>query len=188
MSLEDLTPQQLIESHRKLEEQSRLFNTLLADPTTRAETLALVKKKNPSMVIPEIDAQTAIEAKISVEREERQKLEKQIQERDIRDRIDRERVRCMKAYDLSESDMVEVEKIMTDKDAPIPHYDAACKVHRASKAQATPTAISIAPQKWDMPEKDVWAGGIGNRQKLNSIALDEAYKAFGEIRGSAKAA
>jgi hypothetical protein len=32
-----------------------------------------------------------------------------------------------------------------------------------------------------MPEKEVWAGGIGSPAKLNKIAMDEAYNAMGEI-------
>jgi hypothetical protein len=38
-----------------------------------------------------------------------------------------------------------------------------------------------------MPEKSVWAAGIGNKQALNKIAMEEAYKAANEFRaGNAK--
>jgi hypothetical protein len=40
----------------------------------------------------------------------------------------------------------------------------------------------MAPKTWDMPEKDVWAAGIGNKMQLDKIALQEAYKAANEFR------
>lgn len=188
MSLEDLSHEELLAHAKKSDEQARLFRTLIDSPDTRPRALALVKEKNPTMPIPEIDAQAAMDAKIAEERKAREKLEQDMRERDVRDRIDRERARCMKAYELTEADMDEVEKIMTDEKAPIPHYDAACKVYKASKVQATPTPALLNPPKWEMPEKDVWAPGVGNRTKLNEIALGEAYRAFNEIRSGKVAA
>ena len=188
MSLEDLSHEELLAHAKRSDEQARLFRTLIDSPETRGRALALVKEKNPTMPIPEIDAQAEIDKKLAAEREARQKLEQEMRERDVRDRIDRERARCMKAYELTEVDMNEVEKIMTDEKAPIPHYDAACKVYKASKVQATPTPALLKPPKWDMPEKDVWAPGVGNRTKLNEIALTEAYRALNEITSGKAAA
>lgn len=188
-SLEDLTVPELLAQAKKLEEGNRLFNTLLNDPETRAETLKLVKRKNPSMPIPEVEASNELEQKLEVERAERRKLEERITSENIERRIEKERARVMKAYDLTDEDMSEVEKIMTDKEAPIPHYDAAAKVFKAQRSQAAPTSHLIANPTFTMPTKDIWKGGIGNKAALNNIALDQAYKAWNEVAGGkAKAA
>jgi len=178
-SLENMTTEQLQES-------TRLLHTLLNSSDTREQTLRLIKKKN-GVPIPEIDAKDAVLAEVATERAERLKLEARLQERDILDRIKEERVRVKEQNNLSDADVLEVEKLMIDKDAPIPNYAAAAKVYKASKQLAQPTTHQLKPNTWDMPEKDVWAPGIGNRMALNKIALEEAYKASNEFRaGTAK--
>lgn len=179
-SLENMTTEQLQES-------TRLLHTLLNSPDTREATLRLIKKKT-GQVMPEIDAADSVRGDIAKEREERQKLEARIQEREIMDRIEKERAKVKKDHELSDADVLEVEKLMVDKDAPIPSYAAAAKVYKASKQVAEPTSHMLKPRTWDMPEKDVWAAGIGNKQALNKIALEEAYKASNEFRQGVKAA
>lgn len=175
-SLEHLTTEQLQES-------TRLLHTLLNSPDTREATLRLIKKKN-GVPIPEIDAKDSVMAEVAAERAERLKLEARLQERDIMDRIEKERARVKKDHSLTDADVLEVEKLMIDKDAPIPSYAAAAKVFQASKQIAQPTTHQLKPNTWDMPEKDVWAAGIGNKQALNKIAMNEAYKAMNEFRAN----
>ena len=173
-------------SQAQLEESTRLFRTLLNSKDTRETMLRAIKKATGSP-IPEIDAADSVRGDIAVERAERQKLEARIQEREIIERIEKERARVKSEHGLSDADVSEVEKLMVDKEAPIPSYAAAAKVYKASQQIAQPTPSLMAPKVWDMPEKDVWAPGIGNRQALNKIALQEAYKAANEFRsGGAK--
>jgi hypothetical protein len=173
-SLENMTTEQLQES-------TKLLHTLLNSPDTREDTLRLIKKKN-GVPIPEIDSKDAVLAEVAKEREERKKLETRMQERDIMERIEKERAKVKQAHNLSDADVLEVEKLMVDKDAPIPSYAAAAKVYQASKQVAQPTTHLLKPNTYDMPEKSVWAPGIGNKQALNKIALEEAYKAANEFR------
>lgn len=175
-SLESMTTEQLQES-------TRLLHTLLNSPDTREDTLRLIKKKN-NVPIPELDAKDAVLAEVTKEREARLKLEAQLQERDILARIEKEREKVKQTYQLTDSDVAEVEKLMVDKDAPIPNYSAAAKVYKASKQVAEPTTHLLKPNVYDMPEKSIWAPGIGNKQALNKIALEEAYKAANEFRAS----
>lgn len=180
-SLEDLTTNELLEHAKKSDEGARLLNSLLSDPALRGDALRLLKKKNPAMAIPELDSTSGLEKRLEEETEARQKLEAQMREDQIRARIEKERVRVMSAYEFTEADMAEVEKIMTDKDAPIPHYDAAAKVFRAQKVQATPTSHHLNPPMFEMPAKDVWGAGVGNKARLNKIGMEQAYAAWNEI-------
>jgi hypothetical protein len=173
-SLENMTTEQLQES-------TRLLHTLLNSPDTREDTLRLIKKKN-AVPIPEIDSKDAVLAMVAKEREERQKLETRMQERDIMERIEKERAKVRAAHNFTDADVAEVEKLMVDKDAPIPSYAAAAKVYQASKQVAQPTTHMLKPNTYDMPEKSIWAPGIGNRMALNKIALEEAFKASNEFR------
>jgi len=101
------------------------------------------------------------------------------------DRIEKERSRVKSDYNFNDADVAAVEKLMVDKDAPIPSYAAAAKVYKASQQLAAPTSHALKPNTWEMPEKDVWAGGIGNKMNLNKIALEEAYKARNEFLSGA---
>ena len=177
-SLENLSTEQLQES-------TRLLHTLLNSADTREATLRLIEKKN-GVPIPELRTKDAAFAAVAAEREERLKLEARIQEDKIVERIEKERARVKKDHNFTDADVLEVEKLMVDKDAPIPSCAAAAKVFTASKQIAQPTTHQLKPNTWDMPEKDVWAAGIGNKQALHKIALEEAYKAANEFRAGAK--
>lgn len=175
-SLENLTQAQMQES-------TRLLHTLLNSADTREDALRLIKKKT-NVPIPEIDSKDAVIAAVAREAEERKKLEARLQEREILERIEKERARVKSEHNLTDADVAEVEKLMVDKEAPIPSYAAAAKVYRASKQLAQPTTHLLTPKTFDMPEKSVWAGGIGNKMQLNKIALEEAYKAANEFRAA----
>jgi hypothetical protein len=167
----------------QLQESTRLLHTLLNSPDTREDTLRLIKKKN-NVPIPELDAKDAVMGELKKEQEARIALEARLQERDILARIEKEREKVKQTYQLNDADVAEVEKLMVDKDAPIPNYAAAAKVYKASKQVAEPTTHLLKPNTYDMPEKSIWAPGIGNKQALNKIALEEAYKAANEFRAS----
>lgn len=180
-SLENMTTEQLQES-------TKLLHTLLNSPDTRETTLRMIKHKT-GQVFPEIEGKDAAMKAIEGEREERKKLEARIQEREIMDRIEKERTRVKSDHKLTDADVLEVEKLMVDKDAPIPSYAAAAKVYVASKQVAQPTPAQLLQDRtWSMPEKEVWAPGIGNKMALDKIALQEAYKAANEFRTNAKVA
>jgi hypothetical protein len=167
----------------QLQESTRLLHTLLNSPDTREDTLRLIKKKN-NVPIPELDAKDAVMGELKKEQEARIALEARLQERDILARIEKEREKVKQTYQLNDADVAEVEKLMVDKDAPIPNYAAAAKVYKASKQVAEPTTHLLKPNTYDMPEKSIWAPGIGNKQALNKIALEEAYNAANEFRAS----
>ena len=181
MSLEDLTTDQLLARARQLEAGANTLAALSANPETREGLQRLLKKANPKLSIPEIDAKDAVLGEVKTLSASLEKLQNQILERDVRDRIERQRADVKGRYKLSDEDLTEVEKLMIDKDNPIPTYDAAARVFRASRTSATPTPAQFNPPTFQMPESDVWGSGIGNPSKLNRIAIEEAYKAFGEI-------
>ena len=181
-SLEDLTTDQLLNLARTTQASHNLLGTLMNDPTTREVIQRQLKKVNPALAIPEIDARDAVMAEVHKERDARLELEKKILERDVRERLERNREAAKTKYGLNEADMGEVEKLMTDAENPIPTYDAAARVHKASKATGTPTPVAIHAPTFDMPESDVWGKGIGNKANLDKVAMNEAYRALNDIR------
>lgn len=182
-SLEDLTTDQLLAHARALQGSHDLMQTLLKDPSSREMVQRKLKALQPTLSIPEIDAKDAVLAELKIEREERQKLEKSILEDRVRARLESQRASAKSKYKLTEADMTEVEKLMTDAENPIPTYDAAARVHAASKQTGSPTPAVLSSPTYEMPEKDVWAKGIGNKAMLDKIAMQEAFAALNDIRG-----
>jgi len=180
-SLEDLTVDELLAHAKRLEPAANLFQALQSDPGTRETLQRAIKKIAPQTSIPEIDARDAVSAEIKTERDARLALEQKIMERDIRDRLEKQRASIISKHSLSEADMAEVEKLMTREVDPIPTYEGAALVYKASKQSATPTPASFQRPVFEMPEKDVWGAGIGNKAKLDRIGLNEAYKAMEEL-------
>ena len=181
-SLEDLTTDQLLAHARNLEASHNLMQTLLKDPVSREQVQRKIKELNPGVSIPEIDAKDAMRAELEVERNERIALQKQITEDRVRVRLEKQRSDAKVKYKLSEADMAEVEKLMVDPTDPIPTYEAAARVHAASKQTAPPTAASLRSPQFEMPESDVWGKGIGNKAALDRIATNEAVAALADIR------
>ena len=180
-SLENLTTDQLLAHARQLEGSHELMQTLMKDPAAREMMQRGLKKLRPELSIPEIDAKDAIRAELDEERKERQALQKQITEDRVRARLEAQRAKAKSDYKLTDADMAEVEKLMVDPENPIPTYDAAARVHAASKKTGTPTPVTLSAPTYEMPEKDVWGKGIGNKAMLDKIATQEAYAALNDI-------
>jgi hypothetical protein len=189
-SLEDLTTDQLLAEARRMSSADNLVNTLSKNPETREALQRLIKKVNPNVPIPELDTRMAIETALEEERGKRRELETKFLERDTRERLEKQRAAAMQKYHLTEAEMLEVQKLMVheDIDQRIPSYDAAARVFAASKRDAVPTGTQIQSPTYEMPDKDVWAPGIGNRAKLDQIALREATTAWNEITSGKQAA
>jgi hypothetical protein len=180
-SLEDLSTDQLLARARELEQSNTLFHTLVQNPETRETVQRAIKKLNPKVLIPEIDATDRVMGALAAEREERLKLERSIQERDIKERLEKQRAHVMAAFKLSEADLAEVEKLMIREVDPIPSYNAAAEVFSSMRRSATPTPASFAPPTFEMPAKEVWGKGLGNKAALDKIALNEAFGAWNDI-------
>lgn len=181
-SLEDLTIDELRERARQLQTVANTVGAIANDPETRESWLRLLKKKNPGLSLPEIDAKDAVLGEVSKLTKSVEDMRNAMLERDIRERIERDRSAVRAKYQLTDADVTEVEKLMVDKENPISSYDAAARVHLASRQSATPSSVSFQPPTYQMPEKDVWGPGIGNPARLNKIAIDEGFKAWNEIR------
>jgi hypothetical protein len=191
MSLEDMTVDQLLAHAKGLEPQANLLKALTADPATREAMQRLIKQKFPSTSIPEIDAKDSVRAEIKTERDARIALENKIREDEIRRRLTDQRKAVMSEHNLTEADMLEVEKLMTREVDSIPTYNGAALVYKASRQSALPTPSTFVPPTFEMPDKDTWAGGMmsnapgggGTKARLDRIGMNEAYKAMNELFG-----
>ncbi len=158
-----------------------LVETAMSNPDTRKDFLSLVKKSNPSLAIPEIDARSAVESELAKEREARQALEAKFAEKEAKENVERQRKAVQEKYNFNDDDMTQVEKIMLDEK--IPSYDFAARYLKSSRQVADTTYNHTAYKTNQLPSDEVWKDGFGNQGKLNQIARSEAQKALSEILG-----
>lgn len=179
MSLEDLTTDQLLAHTRALEAKNALYEPLMRDPSTRQEMLRLLRVKNPTMPIPELDVRAELDKKLDEERAKREALEQRLMSERIDRDISDQRTRVKSQYGLTDEDLAAVEKMMVDDK--IGTWDGAAKVFKASRSQAVPTPSTISAPIYDMPSKEKWGPGVGNKVNLNRIAMKEAFAALDDI-------
>ena len=187
-SLEDLTVDELLAHAKAATPSAELFNKLLNTPETRETMQRAIKKVAPGVAIPEIDAKDSVLGVVQELKDDNAKLRQEIQhDRIVRD-LESTKAKVTERYKLSADDMLQVEKLMVREVDPIPSYEAAAQVFTAMRQSATPTPAVFSPPTFDLPEKDVWGKGIGNKAALDKIAMSEAFKAFNEIHsGNARA-
>jgi hypothetical protein len=183
MSLEDLTPGQLLAYAQEMEQNVSVLHSIASNAETRTAFQRILKKLNPNTPIPELDAVDRANATIIKPLTDKvESLERTLQERDILARLEKQRAAVQEKYHLSDEDMLAVQALMVDKDHPIPSYDAAARVHVASRQSAPSTPASYAPPVYDMPAKETWAAGIGNPAMLNRIGLTKAFEAWNDLQ------
>jgi hypothetical protein len=138
-SLENLTPEQL----EGLTRSKALLDSVLNDPETRKPALRLLKKKNPTLSIPEIDAEEAAAAAIEKERSERQALEAKIREAEARENVRAQREKVVAEGYCSLDEIPALEKFMLDNE--IPNYEKAAKLFKqAKRAESAAAAAHVS--------------------------------------------
>jgi hypothetical protein len=174
-TLEELTPNQIMQL-------AGMTHQLANDPATRADYLRLVKKRNPNVPIPEIDAVDHVNGQIDALKADNEKLRQERQEEKLVAAIEKKRASVIAKHKLTDDQMTEIEKLMVEKH--LPDYDTAAEFFTMQNKVAAPTPSSIANPDWKMPDSAVWNKGIGNKQQLDKIAREQAYAAWNEVKGA----
>lgn len=141
MSEKEITPERL----SFLEMAEGLVN----DPETRGAYFALMKKKNPGIAIPEVDVRTQMEALVAQEREKREKLEQDIKDERTRNQVREARANALKTTGLTDADMPEIEKVMTEQG--ILNHETAARYVKQSRELAAGSTRDVPPAPPAMP-------------------------------------
>lgn len=156
ISLEGLTPE-------AIQGLALTAKSMLENPTTRRDALALVKKVDPSQNIPEIDLPAQFETALTTEREARIKIENELREDRIRRDVLAQRER-IKSKGIAEADVEKVEKLMTDRG--IVNHETAAEFYLAQQKMAEPTPPAIAAyQPLELPKFDLKKGNVRTQAK-----------------------
>lgn len=154
-------------------------NQLMNDPATRGTMLRLMKAKNPSLSIPEVELIDQANVAFGKVNERLDKFEMSQLERDTKARIERERAR-LASQGMSEDDINAIEKIMQDEQ--IPNYATAAKYYQQSRQLAAPTPSTETERngRFELPA-DPLKAAKGGRNGLKEFGRSEANAAMNDL-------
>ncbi len=152
-----------------------LAKGLSSNSKTRDQFLNLTKTANPELSIPEVDIPFKMQGMIEAEQKKREELENKIRENEIRQQIKDRRADIIKTKGLSEDQVLEVEKMMTEKG--IVNHETAADFYLSQQKSAAPTPSAFTGSQ-QVPKVDLKSFG-GN---INQWARNEANATIGDIR------
>jgi len=131
MSLENYSPE-------AIEELAALSKRLSEDPATRKDFLRLTKRVHPDLPVPEIEMEEAVNQRASAAEQRVAQLEAKLKQREVRDELMKRRNALKeKGYAQSDEDILEIEKLMTEKG--IANHETAADYWQKSRETAVPT-------------------------------------------------
>lgn len=167
--------------HDTQEGKAKLFDELMGDKAVRRTVLRALSPKHPDVVVPELEAEDMINAATKPLTDKITELEGSLQKKDFERGVAEQKRDIKSKYKLSDADITEVEKLMTEKK--IGDYGTAVEHMRLSKTSATPTPSHLESRTMTPPDK---AGDFFKDPR--ATARKVAYEALNEIRSRSDAA
>jgi hypothetical protein len=168
MSLENYSPE-------AIEELAALSKRLSEDPKTRKSFLKLAKEVNPDLPVPELEMEEVVNQRVSASEQRVADLEKQLRAREVRDELNRRRSKLKESgYAQSDDDILEIEKLMTEKG--IANHETAADYWRHMKQSAVPTPGYPQPVMSRMDVKGYMKNPVAAARENAAAALAELRK------------
>jgi hypothetical protein len=168
MSLENYSPE-------AIEELAALSKRLSEDPKTRKSFLRLAKEVNPDLPVPELEMEEVVNQRVSASEQRVADLEKQLRAREVREELNRRRNKLKESgYVQSDDDILEIEKLMTEKG--IANHDTAADYWHHMKQSAVPTPGYPQPVMSRMDVKGYMKNPVAAARENAAAALAELRK------------
>ena len=169
MSLENLSPDAVAEL-------AALSKRLSEDPATRKDFLRLTKKVHPDLPVPEIEMEEATDRRVSAAEQKVMELEKQLRQKEVREELAKRRNSLKEAGKVqSDQDILEIEKLMTEKG--IANHETAADYWQWMKQAATPTPSGYPqPVMSRLGVQDYMKNPVGAARENAAAALAELRK------------
>ena len=149
---------------------------MMSNPETRLQALALHKKVNPDISIPEIDMPSQFNTALAEERAKREAIEQRLLEADVRREIEGKRA-AMVAKGIPADKVAEVEQMMVERN--IGNHDSAAEFYLMQQKMAVPTAPDLTNRYKGqaMPTIDTkdFGGSVKNWAKAQAMQVYQGF-------------
>jgi hypothetical protein len=162
-------------SSEAIEELAALSKRLSEDPKTRKRFLGLAREVNPDLPVPELEMEEIVNTRASAAERRVEELENKLRARDVREELTKRRSR-LKEQGLAQSDddILEIEKLMTEKG--IANHETAADYWKHMKQSAVPTSGYPQPVMSRMDIKGYMKNPVGAARENAALALAELRK------------
>lgn len=160
----------------------RMYEELRTDPQRKSAFFRLLKDKWPKLQIPELDAEDRFGELSKTHASEIEDLKRQMLDRDIRDRLERERGKLrVSPFNLSESEIEQVEKLMNEKGFPTHELAAEWYLKVTTPAKPSGFMSQVVPGMEDVQTnkeliKDPESELHKNPKKWGAKEFDSAWR------------
>ena len=170
VTLEGMTPESIAEL-------AIAAKSMLSNPDTRLEALAMHKRANPTLNIPEIDLPAQFNTALAEERSKREAIEQRMMEADVRREIEGKRA-AMIAKGIPADKVGEVEAMMLERS--IGDHNSAAEFYMMQQKMAVPTAPDLASRYKGqaMPTIDTkpFGGSVKNWAKAQAMQVYQGFQ------------
>jgi hypothetical protein len=152
--------------------------TIYNDPSLSGEAKALIKKKYPTLQIPEYDIEQKVNQRFDEEKRQRDEERAAAKRAAEDDEYKAQRERVRKAHNLDDDEMKELEDLMIEKK--VGDYEVAAEYRAAKKPRPTDPGDAYANHHWNHSKQqgfaeiakdpEAWA----HKEILGAIYRDEA--------------
>lgn len=139
-----------IEQERNL---LKFIRSVWDDPELNPEAKALVKRKYPTISIPDLDIRNEVRGMIESDRQERLRLEEEKRQQEEDRQFDEKRASVRKKYSLTEDGMKDLEDFMVKNN--VGSYDIAAE-YRIAK-QPKPSEATYEDNRWNHSKMEGFA-------------------------------
>lgn len=162
-------------SSEAIAELAALSERLSSNPKTRNQFLRLAKEVNPELPVPELEMEAMVNERTSAAERRVDELEKQLRAREVREELSRRRSKLKETgMAHSDDDVLEIEKLMTEKG--IANHETAADYWRHMKQSAVPTPGYPAPVMSRMDIKGYMKNPVAAARENAAAALAELRK------------
>jgi hypothetical protein len=162
-------------SSEAIAELAALSERLSSNPKTRPAFLRLAKEINPELPVPELEMEAMVNERTSAAERRVDELEKQLRAREVREELARRRSKLKETgMAQSDDDVLEIEKLMTEKG--IANHETAADYWRHMKQSAVPTPGYPQPVMSRMDIKGYMKNPVAAARENAAAALAELRK------------
>ncbi len=162
-------------SSEAIAELAALSERLSSNPKTRNQFLRLAKEVNPELPVPELEMEAMVNERTSAAERRVDELEKQLRAREVREELSRRRSKLKETgVAQSDDDVLEIEKLMTEKG--IANHETAADYWRHMKQSAVPTPGYPTPVMSRMDVKGYMKNPVAAARENAAAALAELRK------------
>lgn len=131
----------------------KFIESIYNDPQLNREAKALIKKKYPTLQIPDYDIMSEVDRRFAEERQQRDAAENEKRQKAEQERFENQRGQTKQKYGFTDEAMTDLEKFMVEHN--VGDYEVAATYHAVKNPK--PSEATFDDQRWNHSKQEGFA-------------------------------